>query len=107
MDWDKLAEAYYEDEKLKETQLYQSLNDAYLKALSKLTTENVNDFYEDGKIPSSITKLVTLNTHDNKLYFIEMPTANPSTGGDIIEDISYETIEYYKNKNLDSDDIIG
>ena len=36
-----------------------------------------------------------------------MPTANPSTGGDIIEDISYETIEYYKNKNLDSDDIIG
>lgn len=107
MDWDKLVEAYYEDEKLKETQLYQSLNDAYLKALSKLTTENVNDFYEDGKIPSSITKLVTLNTHDNKLYFIEMPTANPSTGGDIIEDISYETIEYYKNKNLDSDDIIG
>ena len=60
-----------------------------------MTNDEVREFEEEGKLPTTIASLVTVGT-DMRLYFKKMPTKTPSTGGYVFDDITYnyaETVE--------------
>lgn len=88
IDWDKLVETYYQTKKEEETALFQEENEKYLFAINNLTIEEIEDFDENGTIPSSLLKIVTLDS-DMHFKFIKIPNMTPSTGGYIFDDIIY------------------
>ena len=88
IDWDKLVETYYQTKKEEETALFQKENEKYLFAINNLTIEEIEDFDENGTIPSSLLKIVTLDS-DMHFKFIKIPNMTPSTGGYIFDDIIY------------------
>lgn len=87
IDWDKLVSEYKEQISIENDAIYQEENEKYLKALSKLTKEDVDAFEDDGTIPQFITSLVTMGT-DLHFYFNKLPEMKPSTGGYVFDDIS-------------------
>lgn len=91
IDWDKLVADYKAEIEEEDNTLFQEENAKYLEALDKLTKEDVEAFEEEGKLPSSISKLVTMDS-DMRFYFKKLPSKTPSTGGYVFEDISYETL---------------
>ena len=88
IDWNKLVNDYLEIKKEENTLLFKEEDEKYLKALDELTRDDVNNFDENGEIPSSLLKIVTLDT-DMKFKFIKLPNMTPSTGGNIFDDIVY------------------
>ena len=88
IDWDGLVREYREMVELEKNEIFQIENEKYLKALRELTKEEVSDFEDDGTIPSSLTKIVSL---DSNMYFkfLALPDMSPSTGGYIFDDIVY------------------
>jgi hypothetical protein len=60
--------------------------------LNELTDADVDAFEEEGKIPTSIATITTLNS-DMRLYFKKLPDMTPSTGGYIFDDISRSYVE--------------
>ena len=88
IDWDKLVETYYQIKKEEETALFQEENEKYLNIINNLTDEEIEDFDENGNIPSSLLKIVTLDS-DMHFKFIKIPNMTPSTGGYIFDDIVY------------------
>lgn len=104
IDWDKLVKEYYEIKKNEEDAIFQEENEKYLNALNSLTNENVEDFYENGTIPQSLNKIVTLG-NDMIFRFIKLPNMTPSTGGYIFDDISVnETSELEYEKYISEND---
>lgn len=89
MDWDGLVKNYYENKKKEEEEIFKEENSKYLEALSKLTQTDIDNFEEDGTIPSSLLKIVTLDS-DMTFKFINIPDMTPSTGGNIFDDISLQ-----------------
>ena len=77
-------------------ELFQSLNEKYLKAIEKITNDEINYFLEDYILPKSLENLVQLDLskNDNRFYFIQIPDMTPSTGGYFIEDFVYNVDEY-------------
>jgi hypothetical protein len=75
-------------------ELYKIENDKYLEAINSITNKEVEEFEDSGKIPSSISSLMTLGS-DMRLYFKKIPNKTPSTGGFIFDDISYDYTEKY------------
>lgn len=88
IDWDKLVETYHKVKKEEETALFQEENEKYLSIINNLTNEEIEDFDENGTIPSSLLKIVTLDS-DMHFKFIKIPNMTPSTGGYIFDDIIY------------------
>lgn len=86
IDWDKLKNDYIEIKKEEDNEIFIQENEKYLKALSELTKEEINDFEENANIPQSLLKIVQLN-NDMHFRFIKLPNMTPSTGGYIFEDI--------------------
>ena len=92
IDWDSLVDKYWAETEQENNELYQEENQKYLDAIENLTKSDVDDFEEDGKLPSSITSLMTLGS-DMRLRFKKIPDKIPSTGGYIFDDITYSTVE--------------
>ena len=96
MDWDKMVKDYNEMIHQEENIIFQEENTKYLQALEKLTKEDVDNFEEDGTIPTSLSKIVSLNS-DMHFKFIKLPHMSPTTGGYIFDDIvlqDYSETEY-------------
>lgn len=91
--WDELVKEYNIELEKQKSEVFSEENEKYLKALDSLTKEDVDKFYNEGVIPVSITNLMILNTDNFKLYFKALPDTLPSTGGDILNDISYQELE--------------
>lgn len=87
IDWDKLVEEYHETVKREEDELFQSENEKYLEALKEITTEEVEDFLDEGDIPKRILEIVTLSPKDMCFYFKLIPDMKPTTGGYVFDDI--------------------
>ena len=87
IDWDKLVEEYHETVKREEDELFQSENEKYLEALKEITTEEVEDFFDEGDIPKRILEIVTLSPKDMCFYFKLIPDMKPTTGGYVFDDI--------------------
>ena len=92
IDWEELVEKYNEDKKLEENELFQNENNKYLEALNNLTDKDVDDFENDGTLPSSISSIMYLDSNMH-LYFKKIPTMTPSTGGFIFDDITKLNLE--------------
>lgn len=92
IDWDKLVEEYKKEDEVEKSELYEIENKKYLDALNELTNKQVTEFEEDGKIPTSISSIVTLGS-DMRFYFKKIPNKTPSTGGFVFEDISWNFCE--------------
>lgn len=96
MDWDKMVSDYNEIIRQEEDIIFQEENSKYLSVIENLTKEDIDNFEEDGTIPSSLTKIVTLDS-DMHFKFIKLPHMSPSTGGYIFDDIvlqDYSETEY-------------
>ena len=61
-------------------------NALYLQELDKLTEEDIEKFEDDGTIPSSLLKIVQLDS-DMYFKFIKLPHMSPTTGGYIFDDL--------------------
>ncbi len=92
IDWDKLVDEYNEKLESEQNEEFQVENQKYLDALSELKDEEVLEFETEGKLPASISTIVTLGS-DMRLYFKRIPDKTPTTGGYVFDDISYSEIE--------------
>ena len=92
IDWDKLVEEYKIAKKDEDNALFQEENEKYLKALDELTQDDFDAFIEDGKLPSSITSIVTMDSTMH-FYFNKIPNKTPTTGGFVFDDIVPSNIE--------------
>ena len=59
---------------------------------SSINASDIEAFEEEGKLPSSISSIVTLGS-DMRLYFKKLPDKTPSTGGYVFDDISRAYVE--------------
>jgi hypothetical protein len=88
IDWGQLIQQYRETVEKEKTELFQALDKDYREAIDSLSKEEVKDFFDEGIIPPTLAKLVYLDSSDMKLHFNDLPEMTPSTGGNIIEDIT-------------------
>ena len=95
VDWDRLVDEYTETAKKETDLIFQEENEKYITALEKLTDSDIDEFETEGKIPSSITSIVTLGS-DMRFYFKKLPEMTPSTGGYIFDDITRSIVEKYE-----------
>jgi hypothetical protein len=86
MDWEKIVSDYKELIEMEQNVIFQEENELYLKELEKLTEEDIEKFEEDGTIPSSLLKIVQLNS-DMYFKFVKLPNMSPTTGGYIFDDL--------------------
>ena len=87
IEWDRLVEEYKEIKKKEDNDLFKNEDEKYLKAISDITKEEVDSFYEEGTIPDRILDIVTVSS-DMHFYFKAIPDMTPSTGGNVFDDIA-------------------
>ena len=87
IDWDELVAKHLKEKEDEENAVFKTENEKYLKALEELKRSDVDAFENEGKLPSSITSIMTLGS-DMRLYFKSIPAKTPSTGGYVFDDIS-------------------
>ena len=92
INWNDLVKEYNKEVESEQNELFKQENQKYIDALNSLTNKDVEEFENDGKIPSSISSIMTLGS-DMRFYFKKIPNKTPSTGGLIFDDISYSYIE--------------
>ena len=100
IDWDALVKEHLEILELEKTEIFQAENEKYLTALAELTKADIDAFEEDGTIPSSLLKIVTVDS-DMRFKFIAIPDMYPSTGGYIFEDLGMDFDEGYEEIMFD------
>lgn len=93
--WDEVVGSYYKELEREKDELFKLENEKYLKAIDRLTKDEVDDFEENGKIPPTILSVVSLGS-DMRFYFKEIPDKSPSTGGYVFDDIRYRS-EYVED----------
>lgn len=89
IDWEKLVEEYNKTVEQENNAIFQEENAKYLDALNSLTKSDIDDFNDDGTLPQSLSKIVTLGA-DMHFRFIKLPSVCPSTGGYIFDDLLVE-----------------
>ena len=94
IDWKELVRKYNEEAESEQNELFINENNKYLEALGNLTQSDIDEFENDGKIPSSISSIMVLGS-DMRLYFKKIPEKTPSTGGFVFDDISNDNLEKY------------
>lgn len=92
IDWDSLVKKHLEEVEQENNELYAAENAKYLAALDTITNKDVEEFENEGKIPTVLSTLVTMGS-DMRFYFKKIPNKTPSTGGFIFDDIAYDYID--------------
>ena len=87
IDWDKIVCDYKETKRKEEDELFKIEDEKYKDILSKLTSDDIDKFENEGIIPSQLLDLVTVDASTMQFKFINIPTMTPSTGGYIFDDI--------------------
>ena len=100
IDWDTLVENYKKEKEEENNAIFQEENQKYLDALDSITNDEVDEFEVEGKLPTVLASIVTLNSTDMRLYFKKIPNRTPSTGGFVFDDIQYN---YAENIDVFSD----
>ena len=96
INWNELVENYKKEVENEQNELFETENKKYLDALETITNKDVEDFENEGKLPTAIASIMTLGS-DMRLYFKKIPNKTPSTGGFVFDDIAYnysETNDY-------------
>lgn len=92
INWNELVEKYKKEIQEEQNELYETENNKYLEALNNITNKEIEDFENEGKIPTTISTIMTLG-NDMRLYFKKIPNKTPTTGGFIFDDITYDYID--------------
>ena len=92
IDWDKLVADYKAEIDKENSEIFQIENRKYIDALNHLTDTDIEAFEDEGKLPASISAIMTLGS-DMRLYFKKLPNMTPSTGGLVFDDIMYSFLE--------------
>ena len=92
IDWDTLVQKHLEEVENEKNELFETENKKYLDALEAITNKDVEDFEDEGKLPTAIASIMTLGS-DMRLYFKKIPNKTPSTGGFVFDDIAYDYID--------------
>ena len=87
IDWDKIVCNYKDTKRKEEDELFKIEDEKYKDILSKLTSDDIDKFENEGIIPSQLLDLVTVDASTMQFKFINIPTMTPSTGGYIFDDI--------------------
>lgn len=93
IDWDALVEKHKKEIEEENNAIFQEENNKYLKILDEITNDEVEEFESEGKIPTALASIVTLNAADMRFYFKKMPDKTPTTGGFVFDDIQYNHAE--------------
>lgn len=93
IDWDDLVEKHKKELEEENNAMFQEENDKYLKIIDEITNDEVEEFETEGKIPTALTSIVTLNASDMRFYFKKMPDKTPTTGGFVFDDIQHNFAE--------------
>lgn len=99
MDWEKIKTDYLERMEREKQLGIDKIREQYDDALNKLTEDEVDKFEDDGKIPSNIEKLVTLDPVTNNFMSKEYPDVIIGTMYDIMD--AYEFIVNNKNTKIE------
>ena len=94
INWDELVEKFEKEKEEENNEVFKEEDEKYLKALNELTDKDVEVFEEEGKLPTSISSIVTVGS-DMRFYFKKLPNLTPSTGGYVFDDISRSYLETY------------
>jgi hypothetical protein len=78
IDWDELVKKHLEEVEQEKNELYETENAKYLAALDTITNKDIEEFENDGKIPSALSEIVTVGS-DMRFYFKKIPNKTPST----------------------------
>jgi hypothetical protein len=92
INWEDLVEKYEEEKREEDNELFKIENEKYIHALNALTDKDMEEFENEGKIPSSISSIVTMGS-DMRLYFKKIPNKTPSTGGYVFDDLVKSYVE--------------
>jgi len=92
IDWDTLVQKHLKEVENEKNELFETENKKYLDALETITNKDVEDFENEGKLPTAIASIMTLGS-DMRLYFKKIPNKTPSTGGFVFDDIAYDYID--------------
>lgn len=98
IDWDGLIEEYNKTLEKEKDIIFQEENAKYLAVINNITKVDVEEFEEEGALPSALSSIVTLGS-DMRFRFIKLPDMTPSTGGYVFDDITVKDvseIEYEK-----------
>lgn len=98
MDWEKMVNEYNAIKQQENDIIFQEENEKYLTIINNLTKDEVENFEDDGTIPPSLTKIVSLDS-DMHFKFIKLPHMSPSTGGYIFDDIRISDTSEYEFEN--------
>ena len=91
IDWDKLVEEYKKQKAEEDTLIFRTENDKYLEALNNLTKADVEEFEEEGKLPTSITSIMTLKEESElKKYISQDLEPNKEKTGENEEYVKYK-----------------
>lgn len=86
MDWDKIV-SEYDNRKAEEKRLGLDIIRAqYEKIINELTSEEKISFIEDGKLPSKLDKIVSIDPYSNHLLSKQYPDIVLGTINDLIEE---------------------
>jgi hypothetical protein len=99
MDWEKMIDDFHKLLEREKDKKFKIINEGYINAVENLTEEEIENFMEDGEIPSSMMKYVYINSDINDLnfYFKEIPDMQP-TLYNYVGDINMSIIENRENE---------
>ena len=89
MDWDKIVADNLALKERESNEFFKALDTQYQSILSKLKTEEKNEFYETGILPNALKDVVHLDM-DMHVRFNLIPDMTPSSGGYVFDDIIIE-----------------
>lgn len=87
IDWEKTVKDFNTMVEQEKDAVFQEENAKYLELLNSLTETDINNFEDEGVIPSSFFKVVQLDS-DMRFSFVKLPGMHPSTGGYIFDDLN-------------------
>lgn len=85
MNWDDILNDYNERMETERRLGIDKVKESFAKAIEKLTEEEIDDFIEEGDIPTSISKIVDFNPDMNAFVSKEYPDILIGTINDIID----------------------
>lgn len=94
MDWENIKNNHMLLLKAEENIKFKELDKKYQDCLIHLTKDEIDNFIDEGVMPSSLQKIVFIKEdyNDLKFYFKDLPDMTPSSGGYIFDDISYNLL---------------
>ncbi len=92
--WEDIVDDYLRRMKEEEENGVNMEKEAFYKAIQEMTQEDVNAFFEEGKVPSAILKIADIDVESNNFVSKKHEGVVVGTINDIVERSEYETVEF-------------